>query len=255
MLAQTQVARAAPRFSELLDRFPTPRACAEAPVGDVIRLWTGLGYNRRAVSLHRAARIIVERHAGEVPSSLADLLALPGVGPYTARAVLATAFEHRAAVVDTNVGRVLARAVSAKPLGSGEAQRLADSLVPIGASRDWNLALMDFGSLVCCSRQPHCGLCPVAERGACAWRRSGADEATDPAAGSAGVTGRQSRFAGSDREGRGKLVRAACAGPVPVEELAAIAGWPEDGERASRVAGSLVAEGILVEVDGELRLP
>ncbi|MHB1599931.1 MAG: HhH-GPD family protein, partial [Acidimicrobiales bacterium] len=225
MLAQTSVSRASQRYPLFLASFPTPGACAQTPAGEVVRLWAGLGYNRRALGLHGAARAIVERHGGEVPATLGELLALPGVGPYTARAVLATAFGEQTAVVDTNVGRVLARAVAGRPLRMPDAQRTADALLPPGRSRDWNLALMDFGSIVCRSRQPSCSSCPVAREGACAWRAAAAaaDEAgacaacpdmsrsdpPDPAAGSAGVTGRQSRFPGSDREGRGRIVRAA----------------------------------------------
>jgi A/G-specific adenine glycosylase len=259
MLAQTQVARVAPRYRELLERFPTPNGCATAPVGELLRCWTGLGYNRRAVALHAAARTIVERHAGEVPASLPELLALPGVGPYTARAVLATAFEQPAAVVDTNVGRVLARAVAGSTLRAKEAQALADTLVPKARSRDWNLALMDFGSLVCRSRPPACDHCPLRAAGVCAWRSAkdaGAVELEDPALGSAGVSTKQSRFAGSDREGRGRLVRAACAAPIRLGELAELAGWPDDPGRARRVASALVTEGVLAETPGgELRLP
>lgn len=256
MLAQTQVARAAERFPEVIARFSTPAACADAPVGDLVRLWAGLGYNRRAVALHGAARQIVERHGGEVPTTLAELLALPGVGPYTARAVLATAFGLPAAAVDTNVGRVLARAVAGRRMGVAEAQRLADSLVPEGASRAWNLAVMDFGSLVCRARRPLCDACPVGGAGACAWRGAAQPSGQDPASGSAGVTARQSRFAGSDREGRGRLVRAVCDGPVRPADLATAAGWPDEPERAARVARALVAEGILASGgDGVLCLP
>jgi A/G-specific adenine glycosylase len=286
MLAQTSVARAAQRYPDLVALFPTARDCARAAAGDVVRAWAGLGYNRRALGLHAAAGAIVERHEGAVPSTLDELLALPGVGPYTARAVLATAFGVGAAVVDTNVGRVLARAVAGHPLRRAEAQRIADGLVPAGRSRDWNLALMDFGSLVCRSRRPACPSCPLSST--CAWRNAptrpdvaarasgrgdgatssgerapdppggGPDEglSPDPAVGSAGVTARQSRFSGSDREGRGRIVRAACDGPVLPAQLGQITGWIADEGRARRVAAALVADGLLVEgPGGELRLP
>ena len=116
MLAQTQVSRVTPRFREFVARFPTAAACAAAPVGDVVRAWVGLGYNRRALALHAAAARIVERYAGRVPATLDELVALDGVGPYTARAVLAFAFDAEVAAVDTNVGRVLARAAAGRPL-------------------------------------------------------------------------------------------------------------------------------------------
>ena len=254
MLAQTQVARVAPRYREFVARFPTPESCAVAPVGEVVRAWVGLGYNRRALALHSAAEAIVARHGGRVPATLTDLLGLAGVGPYTARAVLAFAFGAEAAAVDTNVGRVLARAAAGRRLRPAEAQTLADSLVPPGSAREWNLALMDFGSVVCASRDPACGTCPVRACGACAWRSAGAGVA-DPAVGSARVTARQAPFEGSDRQGRGRLVRAACTGPIPAADVARVAGWPAHAARARRVAAALVAEGILVAAPaGELSL-
>lgn len=128
MAQQTGVDRVVPYWHDFLARFPTPAACAAAPVGDVVRLWSGLGYNRRAVNLHRCAVAVVESHAGTLPDDLDALLGLPGVGPYTARAVLAFAFEQPVGVVDTNVGRVLAR-WECRSLGPSDAQALADSLV------------------------------------------------------------------------------------------------------------------------------
>ncbi|HVC26484.1 MAG TPA: A/G-specific adenine glycosylase [Acidimicrobiales bacterium] len=254
MLAQTPVGRVAARFPKLIERFPTAGACAEAAPGDVISMWEGLGYNRRAVLLHRAASVIVVAHGGAVPHSLHELLALPGVGPYTARAVLATAFTHEVAVVDTNVGRVLARAVAGTSLRPAEAQRLADSLVPGGLGREWNLALMDFGSLVCRARSPLCDVCDVGRAGCCEWRLAGS--AHDPAPGSAGVTTGQAPFSGSDREGRGRLVDAARRSPVAAADLASATGWPGDPDRARRVAGGLVADGILAHAPGgAYRLP
>lgn len=253
MLVQTQSARVAGRFPELLARFPTPAAMAAAPLGEVLRAWNGLGYNRRARWLWAAARRIVDEHGGQVPEALADLLALPGVGAYTARAVSAFAHGSPAGVVDTNVGRVLARAVAGERLSPAAAQALADALVPAGRSRAWNLALMDLGSLVCTARRPACERCPLAA-GHCAWRRR--EGAADPAVGSAATSRPQAAFAGSDRQGRGRLIRAATACPVPKGHLAAAAGWPGDPGRAERVAAALVAEGLLVAAEnGTLRLP
>src|SRR5205807_5970780 len=127
-----------------------------------------LGYNRRAVNLHRASTAIVERHGGRLPASLAGLLALPGVGPYTARAVLVFAFEADYGVLDTNVARVLARGLAGRTLARAEAQSLADDLVPAGRAWAWNQALLDLGATVCTSRTPRCPACPVAGR--CRWR-------------------------------------------------------------------------------------
>lgn len=252
MLVQTQAARVAPRFAELLARFPDPAAMAAAPLGEVLRSWSGLGYNRRAAWLQATARRLVEAHAGRVPDDLEALLGLPGVGAYTARAVLAFAFGEAVGVVDTNVGRVLARAVAGTRLTTRAAQACADALVVPGKARSWNLALMDLGAVVCTPR-PACGRCPLAA-GSCTWRR--APGAGDPAAGSAGTSRAQAPFAGSDRQARGRLVRAALGGPIDADEVAAAAGWPSDVARARRVAAALVREGLLVADEaGRLRTP
>ena len=241
MLQQTQVPRVVPRYRAFLDRFPTPAACAAAPVGDVVDEWAGLGYNRRAVALHRCATACVADHGGTLPDDLDALRALPGIGPYTARAVLAFAFERDVGVVDTNVGRVLAR-WAGRPLRPAEAQAAADALVPRGEGWAWNQAMFDLGAGVCRKRSPDCEACPV--RRWCTWRSSGCP-VPDPAVGSAGVSGGQSRFEGSDRQGRGRLVDALRGrGSVPPVELAAVAGWPEDPARARRVAEGLVADGL-----------
>jgi A/G-specific adenine glycosylase len=250
MLQQTQVSRVEPRWHGFLARFPTVEACARAPVGDVVTLWAGLGYNRRAVNLHRCAVALVEQHGGRLPAEVAALQALPGIGPYTARAVVAFAFEGHAGVLDTNAARVLAR-LAGRPLGRAEAQRRADELAPPGSSWAWNQAMLDLGATVCTSRPPACERCPVAAW--CTWRGSGGP---DPAVGSAGVSGRQSRFVGSDRQGRGRLVDALrVADRVGRDQLAVAAGWPADAARAARAAESLVRDG-LARWDGDaLTLP
>ena len=252
MLQQTQVSRVQPRFEQFVERFPTVTACADAGAAAVIELWEGLGHNRRAVSLHAAAVACVERHGGQVPDRLAELLALPGVGPYTARAVLAFAFEQDVGVVDTNVGRVLARAYAGRPLGGRDAQVLADELVPTGEAWRWNQALMELGAVLCRKRAPQCEACPMV--GSCAWAVAGRPE-PDPAVGSAAVSGRQSRFDGSDRQGRGRLVAALRRGPVPVAELADVMGWPGDPGRVQQVAKSVVDDGLAVRSNGRLALP
>lgn len=252
MLQQTQVARVAPRFSAFLDSFPTPTACADAPVGEIVRAWEGLGYNRRAVNLHRAATRILEQHGGKVPDSLEELLGLPGVGPYTARAVLAFAFEADHGVLDTNAARVLARAVAGRRLDRAEAQVLADDLVPVGQAWAWNQAVLDLGAGTCTKRAPSCDTCGLRSR--CAWARRGFT-GPDPADGTAGASGTQSRFAGSDRQGRGRIVDALRTGPVPVDRLADAAGWPDEPERARRVVDGLVADGLAEYADGCLVLP
>ena len=249
MLQQTQVRRVVPRYQAFLDRFPTPAATAAAPVADVVRAWAGLGYNRRAVNLHRAAVEVVRSHGGALPATLDDLMALPGLGPYTARAVLAFAFEVDVGVVEVNSARVLARAFAGRALAAGEAQALADALVPAGEGWAWNQAMLDLGATVCAKTAPRCEQCPL--RAGCAWAGSG----PDPAVGSAGCGGRQSTFAGSDRQGRGRLVDALRLGPVALTEVAVAAGWPDDAERAQRVAAGLVADGLAVAAGEVLALP
>ena len=252
MLQQTQVARVVPKYQSFMDRFPTAAAAAAAPVADVVRAWAGLGYNRRAVNLHRAATAIVDQHGGTVPNVLAELLALPGIGPYTARAVLAFAFEVDIGVVEVNSARLLARAVAGRPLSPPQAQSLADDLVPAGQGWAWNQAMLDLGATICSKAAPHCPACPL--RPVCAW--TAADQpAPDPAIGSAGCGGTQSAFDGSDREGRGRLVGALRAAPVALTELAAATGWPMEPDRAQRVAAGLVADGLAVVMGDILRLP
>ena len=229
MLQQTQVDRVLPRYLDWVGEYPTPAAQAAAPLADVLRRWQGLGYPRRARNLRAAATLVVERHGGVVPDDLDALLALPGVGPYTARAVLAFAHERDVGVVDTNVGRVLAR-WAGRPLRPAEAQSTADALVPPGRAWDWNQSLFDLGALTCAKRAPLCGACPVGPW--CSWRGGGGapDGASveavvgaiaDPADGSAAVSRPQARFAGSHREARGRLLRALGDGPVAAAVVAA----------------------------------
>jgi A/G-specific adenine glycosylase len=246
MLQQTQALRVVPKWLAFLAEFPTPAACAEAPLGDVLRLWQGLGYPRRARNLHGAATAIVA--AGSFPSSLEGLLALPGVGQYTARAVMVFAFESEVAVVDTNIARVYARVVGRRLTPRG-AQAAADSALPVAQAWAWNQCLMDLGALLCRPSSPGCVECPLRWR--CAWHGVG----DDPAVGSAGVSGRQARFEGSDRQGRGRLMRAAGSGPIAAADVAVAAGWPTQPSRAATVAASLVADGLLIAIDGHLRLP
>lgn len=250
MAQQTHVTRVAERWAPFLERFPTPTACAAEPVSEVLRWWTGMGYNRRALNLHRCATEVVALHGGRLPCTLSELLALPGIGPYTARAVLAFAFEHDAAIVDTNTARVLAR-WAGRRLTAREAQAAADAALPSGTAWAWNQAMLDLGATVCTRRNPGCAACPVAGR--CTWATTGHPK-PDPADGSAGVSGGQSRFEGSDRQGRGRLVEALRSGPVRLTDVPIAAGWPDQPDRAARIAEHLVAEG-LVARDGEgLRL-
>lgn len=244
MLQQTQAARVIPKWQQFVAAFPTPAACAAASLGDVLRLWQGLGYPRRAKNLHAAATEIVA--LGEFPSNLDGLLALPGVGQYTARAVLSFAFEIDSAVVDTNIARVLAR-VAGDRLTSKQAQAMADSWLPPGESWSWNQCIMDLGAVLCRPTSPGCDNCPLRKQ--CAWRGTG----DDPAVRSAGVSTRQPRFDGSDRQARGRLMKALVAGPVEGERLAAVMAC--EAGRAARLAADLVDEGLVVRIGLALRLP
>jgi len=235
MLQQTQVCRVLEPYRGFLARFPTPAACAAAPAAEVVRAWAGLGYNRRALHLRAAATAMVERHGGAVPADLEALRALPGVGPYTARAVLTFAFETDHAVVDANVARVIARAVTGAPTPPAQVQRVADELVPRRRGWLWNQSLMEMGALCCTRRTPACGRCPLAS--SCAWRLR--PQRPDPA----GPRRDAVAFEGSDRQGRGRLVDRLRAGPVSRRRLPAACGWPDDPGRAQRVADDLVAEG------------
>ncbi len=241
MLQQTQVDRVVPHYERFLAVFPTPAACAAAGSAAVVRQWSGLGYNRRALNLHRAATVVVADHDGRVPHDDTALRALPGVGPYTARAVRTFAFGDDVAAVDTNGVRVLARAVAGAPLTLRDATALGDRLVPAGESWEFNQAMFDLGATVCTAARPDCRRCPL--RRQCAWRAQGATGAgTDPWRSS--PTARpQSTFVGSDRQGRGRLLDALRKGAVRQSALAAACGWPGDPKRAERVAAAVVAEG------------
>jgi len=163
MAQQTQAARAAEAWAGFLERFPTPSALAASTPADVLRAWRGLGYNRRALALRSAAIAIVERHGGSLPSAVEALDALPGVGPYTARAVAALAFGRRVGAVDTNVRRVLSRALFDGPPSARALQAAADALVPAEQPGAWTHALMDVGATFCRPRNPRCGGCPLKE--------------------------------------------------------------------------------------------
>lgn len=250
MLQQTQVDRVVPRWTEFLRRWPDVGSCAAASRAEVLAEWSGLGYPRRASNLHESARRIAEG-GGRFPDQLEDLLALPGIGPYTARAVLAFAFERDVAVVDTNVGRVLARRAGTT-LRPREAQALADEWVPHGAGWEWNQGMLDLGALRC-RPVPRCEACPV--RPSCAWSAAGLSS-PDPAVGSAAVSRRQARFEGSARQARGVLMRAVQVSPVHDAALVELFGWTARADArpaALAVAGSLLSDG-LVSRDEQGRL-
>ena len=245
MLQQTPVARVAPVYEEWLRRWPTPADLARATAGDAIRAWGRLGYPRRALRLYECARTVADHHGGEVPDGLADLLALPGIGQYTARAVAAFAFGQRHPVVDTNVRRLVARAHRGLPDG-GPATTTADlttvaGLLPSTPARAAraSAAFMEIGALVCTARSPACSDCPVAQ--VCAWRAAG-HPAAEPAA-----TRRTQRYAGTDRQARGVILDLARRHGVVDAGSVAVA-WPDPTQAARALAG-LVGDGLLVTCD------
>lgn len=238
MLQQTQVERVIPKWNAFLAVFPTPAACAEASLGEVLRLWHGLGYPRRARNLQAASALVVELHGGMLPDDLDALLALPGIGPYTARAVLAFAFERDVGVVDTNIARILARTAGER-LTPKRAQHRADDAVPDGAGWVWNQVLMDLGAALC-RPVPECARCPLAD--SCCWHRTG-HPAPDPATGSAGVSAKQARFEGSDRQARGKVLAAVVDGPRALADF------------DSRIVDSLVVDGLVERRGDQVSLP
>jgi len=249
MLQQTQVDRVIPKYHAFIDRYPNPSTCAQAPLGDLLTLWQGLGFPRRCRNLHAAAHEIVDRHDGIVPGELDALLALPGVGDYTARAVLAFADARAIGVVDTNVSRVFSRQLH-RPLARREAQEIADAVVPASRSWEWNQLLMDFGATVCTARAPRCGECPIAAT--CAWQLHGGE---DPAPRSFHTSKPQGRFDGSDRQARGRLMKAVVVQPIKRASAASHMGLAQDVPRAQRLIDDLVNEGLLAEYNERLVLP
>lgn len=246
MLQQTNVGRVYPRFERFIALAPTPAACVAVPLADLLVEWQGMGYPRRCRNIQEAARVIVDRHDGVVPCDLGALMELPGIGPYTARAILAFAFGDDAAVVDTNVARVIAR-VHGRALKARETQEIADGMLPRGLARDWNQVIMDFGATVCDARTPSCATCPVVVH--CSWRGAG----EDPARTTAFTSRPQARFEGSDRQARGRLMKRLTEGSVAVTAVAEVMQL-DDVVRAERLAASLVEDGLVELVDGGYRL-
>lgn len=246
MLQQTQSLRVVGPWLKFIERFPTPESCAEAPLSEVLRVWSGLGYPRRARALHSAARQIVNEHGGAVPASYEGLRSLPGVGDYTASAVSSFAFHLPLAVLDTNVGRVLARALVNRSLSAKEARQVAGSLLAKGDSAPHNQAMIDLGALFCRSI-PRCETCPVSR--ACRWRNEGGP---DPAPKSAGVSAPQAKFAGSDRQLRGRILREVLDRPQSRAMIRRAIGEVDD-VRFERLVESLRRDG-LIETGRLIRL-
>lgn len=244
MLQQTPVARVLPVYHAWMRRWPTPASLAADPPGEAVRAWGRLGYPRRALRLHAAAVAIVERHDGGVPDSVDDLLALPGVGAYTAAAVMSFAFEGREVVLDTNVRRVFARLVAGDQLPSTSvtvAERdLAASLMPLHDAHRWAAATMELGALICTARSPRCEQCPVASL--CRWRAAGYPEFE-------GDRRPTQSWEGTDRQCRGRLLAVLRDAADPVSKATLDLVWTDETQR-ERALDGLVADG-LVEPAGE----
>jgi len=240
MLQQTPVARVLPVYDAWLERWPTPSALAAEPSGEAVRAWGRLGYPRRALRLHACAVTITEQHGGIVPDEYDALRALPGIGDYTAAAIASFAYGRRHAVLDTNVRRVLGRAVSGvehPSVALTRAEReLATSLVPDEDPELWAVAVMELGALLCTSRDPGCGSCPVAD--ACAWLLAGRPAYDGPPR-------RAQRYDGTDRQCRGRLLAVLRDTDGVVSGTRLDAAWPDDAQRARALAG-LLDDGLVV---------
>jgi A/G-specific adenine glycosylase len=250
MLQQTPVARVVPAYEQWIARWPTAAALAADSPGEAVRMWGRLGYPRRALRLHEASKVCVERYAGQLPTTVAELLTLPGVGDYTARAVAAFALRQRHPVVDTNVRRVVARVVEGvadapvtrRDLG------LVEALLPSAdeEAATASIALMELGALVCTARAPRCGSCPVLD--SCAWQEAGAPALAAPVK-------RPQAYAGTDRQVRGRLLALLRDTHAPVPSAVLETAWHEPVQRARALDG-LVADGLVDPLpDGRYALP
>jgi A/G-specific adenine glycosylase len=251
MLQQTPVARVEPVWREWMTRWPSPADLAAVAPADVIRAWGKLGYPRRALRLREAAVAVVERHGGVVPADVAALEALPGVGTYTARAVACFGYGQPQPVVDTNVRRVVARLLHGRAeAANARAADLADiaALTPPDPARAtrFSVAAMELGALVCVARTPRCGGCPVRER--CAWRLAGSPAHDGPAR-------RVQKFAGTDRQVRGRLLDVLRTAHEPVDAATLEPAW-DDAVQRSRCLDSLLTDGLIEQTaDGLFTLP
>ncbi|XJF13419.1 A/G-specific adenine glycosylase [Mycobacterium sp. AMU20-3851] len=242
MLQQTPVNRVEPIWLDWVARWPTPSATAAAGPADVLRAWGKLGYPRRAKRLHECAVVIATEHGDQVPREVETLLTLPGVGAYTARAIACFAYRQRVPVVDTNVRRVVSRVVHGSPENPARAGDLAEvaALLPDDdAAPRFSAALMELGAIVCTARKPRCGLCPLAE---CRWRSAGYPESSAPAR-------RVQRYAGTDRQARGRLLDVLRASSTPVTRAQLDVAWLSDTAQRDRALDSLLVDGLVEQTD------
>lgn len=252
MLQQTPVARVTPTFTDWVERWPTAAATAAATPADVLRAWGKLGYPRRAMRLHECATIVVRDFAGELPRDVDSLQRLPGIGAYTARAVACFADAQPVPVVDTNVRRVVARAVHGRaeagpPSTARDHAEVAALLPGDDTAPAFSAALMELGAIVCTARSPRCQVCPLADD--CAWRAAGHPAATTPRKPA-------QRYAGTDRQVRGRLLDVLRADDHPVTRAALDLAWPADPGQRDRALASLLADGLVTQrADGLFALP
>ncbi|MDX1889884.1 A/G-specific adenine glycosylase [Mycolicibacterium sp. 050158] len=248
MLQQTPVARVEPIWRDWVARWPTPSATAAASAADVLRAWGKLGYPRRAKRLHECATVIAAQHGDVVPSEVDALLALPGVGTYTARAIACFAYGKRVPVVDTNVRRVVARVVHGRADSPASVRDLADveAILPNDERAPRvSIALMELGATVCTARSPHCGVCPLST---CAWRAAGHPPSAEPAR-------RVQKYAGTDRQVRGRLLDVLRASDAPVDRARLDLAWSTDTAQRDRALGSLLTDGLVEQTaDGRFAL-
>ncbi len=247
MLQQTPVSRVLPVYERWLEAWPTPAALAAVPTGEAVRAWGRLGYPRRALRLHAAAGAIVQEHGGRVPADYDELLALPGVGDYTAAAVASFAYRRRHVVLDTNVRRVLARTVRGAQFPATAVTRaerdLATALLPDDGptAAAWAVATMELGAVVCLAGTPRCAACPVADL--CEWRRVGYPPYEGPAR-------RGQSYDGTDRQCRGRLLQLLRDRPEPVHRSALEGVWPSASQR-DRCLQWLVDDGLVARVSDD----
>jgi A/G-specific adenine glycosylase len=252
MLQQTPVDRVLPVWQAWMAQWPTPAALAAETPGEVVRAWGRLGYPRRALRLHEAANDIVLRFGGRVPDDPDQLRSLPGVGDYTEAALASFAFGRRAVVLDTNVRRVLARLLTGaehpRPTINAAERALAASVLPDldGEAALWSVAVMELGALVCTSSSPRCDACPVAA--SCTWVALGRPAYDGPER-------TVQRFAGTDRQVRGRIMAVLREAPGAVDKALVDAVW-DDAVQRERALDGLVADGLVEVLDaGRYRLP
>ena len=241
MLQQTPVARVQPVWESWVARWPTPSATAAAGAADVLRAWGKLGYPRRAKRLHECATVIAGQFDDVVPSDVDTLLTLPGIGAYTARAVACFAFQQRVPVVDTNVRRVVTR-VHGREDAAPSVRDLTDVAALLPENDDaprFSVALMEFGATVCTARAPRCAGCPLS---VCAWRSRGYPASATPAR-------RPQRYAGTDRQARGRLLDVLRGKDSPVTRAELDVAWLADTAQRDRALDSLLVDGLVAQTD------